>query len=314
MPPVLWTALYADPVDVAIGVALLCALVASPAADLLPGLPDQGSLAVALTTVTMIAMVALLVRPLVVTLRERVGAARRATYSLRAAQAALAHDLRTPLTSICALGALTEERLEATPAGELPPPGAIEAARGYAARIVELGWRAEHTIRSVLELSQAGEAELDTSEFDVRAMLEQLASETPGVALVVDDVPARILAHEASIRRVFANLLENAARHATPAGARRDGDANAVARVTVRGRTLPTGWSFDVVDDGPGIDEAEAELLFEPWRRGATASDGGSGLGLAIVAAIVDQHGGTIGAGNASGAGARFSFSIRRLH
>jgi signal transduction histidine kinase len=49
-------------------------------------------------------------------------------------------------------------------------------------------------------------------------------------------------------------------------------------------------------DDGPGIDPAQAHVLFEPFVRGEASRNratGGTGLGLAIVRAIAERHGGT---------------------
>ncbi|MCB0878142.1 MAG: HAMP domain-containing histidine kinase [Thermoleophilia bacterium] len=303
LPPLVWLSMYADTGDVVAGLVALYAIVLAPAELLLDGLPDQGDPWASLTTLAVMTLVVAMIRPLVAVLREQVHTARRATYSLRASQAALAHDLRTPLTSICGLATLAAERLES----DDPGPKSVRSARGYAERINELGWRAELTIQGVLELSQAGDRRPPVSTLQLTPLLRDVARDIPGIVLVIEDVPKTITAHEASIRRVFANLFDNAAVHGTIGRG-----SDAFARVTVRCTQSTTGWTFQVDDDGPGIPSDTVDLLFEPWRRGAEAHDGGSGLGLAIVAAIVDQHGGTISACNHAGGGARFEFTIPR--
>ena len=62
-----------------------------------------------------------------------------------------------------------------------------------------------------------------------------------------------------------------------------------------------------VRDYGSGISEATRERLFEQFF---TTKDEGLGMGLAIVRSIIEAHGGSIGAENAEGGGARFSFRL----
>jgi signal transduction histidine kinase len=123
----------------------------------------------------------------------------------------------------------------------------------------------------------------------------------------VGDVPETIVGHEPSVRRLFANLLENAAIHGVGPP---PGD---IAHVRVDGSDQVGGWRFTVRDQGPGIRSDEADVVFQPWRRGVDARDGGHGLGLAIVAAIVEQHGGTITVDDAHDAGAAFTFTLSRM-
>jgi two-component system osmolarity sensor histidine kinase EnvZ len=52
---------------------------------------------------------------------------------------------------------------------------------------------------------------------------------------------------------------------------------------------------FSVEDNGPGINEAEVEHLFQPFTQGDTARGSiGSGLGLAIIKRIIDRHHGKV--------------------
>jgi len=104
------------------------------------------------------------------------------------------------------------------------------------------------------------------------------------------------------LMRVFSNLCDNALRH-TPEGgfividARQQGNMLAVA----------------ITDSGDGIPPEALSRIFDRFYRADSsrqAGTGGSGLGLAIVRAIVEAHGGTIRAENASQGGARIVFTV----
>ena len=101
--------------------------------------------------------------------------------------------------------------------------------------------------------------------------------------------------------RVIANLLDNACRYARTSvllAIRRDGD---LVRLTVD-------------DDGPGIAPEDRERVFERFTRldpsRARVGHAGAGLGLALAKAIVEQHGGAIGATVASTGGARLEVCL----
>ncbi len=72
-----------------------------------------------------------------------------------------------------------------------------------------------------------------------------------------------------------------------------------------------THWSFRVTDNGPGIDAAQRDKIFEPFKRLAQPKAQGLGLGLAICKKIVETHGGKIWceAGRAKGRDFRLHIS-----
>lgn len=97
--------------------------------------------------------------------------------------------------------------------------------------------------------------------------------------------PAPVLMVPELIRRVVANLVDNAQRHAQ-------------AEVVVEVTTGPGRAVLEVRDDGPGVAEADRVRVFERFTRLDAAranDDGGAGLGLAIVRDVVTGHGGTVG-------------------
>lgn len=96
------------------------------------------------------------------------------------------------------------------------------------------------------------------------------------------------------MRQVLLNLLNNA-RQASPEG------APIVVRGQVDHAAEPACYRIEVIDQGPGIDEAERARIFEPFY---STRKGGSGLGLAVCQGIVRAHGGQITADAASEGGA----------
>jgi two-component system OmpR family sensor kinase len=115
----------------------------------------------------------------------------------------------------------------------------------------------------------------------------------------------RVMGDEQQLSQVLANLLANARMH-TPAG----------TPVTVRITSADSSAVIDVIDSGPGLPDGTADKIFDRFYRADPSrarKSGGSGLGLAIVAAIVDEHGGTVEAANEPGAGARFTVRLPLL-
>jgi signal transduction histidine kinase len=107
----------------------------------------------------------------------------------------------------------------------------------------------------------------------------------PGVELCLDVAGAVWVRGDTSaLSRVVQNLLDNALRHAT-------------SRVEVSVRAEGALSVLVVADDGPGIDAADRERVFERYARldDARSRDaGGTGLGLAIVREIVRAHQGAV--------------------
>ena len=99
-----------------------------------------------------------------------------------------------------------------------------------------------------------------------------------------DLAPVPVAGDEAELRRIAANLLDNATRHAR-------------SHVVVAVRAGDGTAELTVADDGPGVPADEAERIFERFARlddARSAGEGGAGLGLAIAREIAERHGGTL--------------------
>lgn len=128
----------------------------------------------------------------------------------------------------------------------------------------------------------------------VRQKEAVLTSEAPEAIVLVDRV---------RIEHALGNLVNNALTHGL-------GGNRVDIHARIDGESGFQTLAVEVLDRGPGLGEVAPMGLFEPFVRGASKVDSGSGLGLATVAAAVHAHGGTFGAVNRDGGGARFWFRI----
>jgi len=111
---------------------------------------------------------------------------------------------------------------------------------------------------------------------------------------------ATLRADPQRLSQALVNLVRNAAEHAS-------GDEP----VRLRANAEPSGWRFEVADEGGGLPPGEEETVFEPFMTGSSPT-GGTGLGLAIVRGIAQAHGGESGVINRPGRGATFWIRIPR--
>jgi signal transduction histidine kinase len=102
------------------------------------------------------------------------------------------------------------------------------------------------------------------------------------------------------LRRLFRNLLENAAAHGGPE----------LPEVTLT--SAEDEIRVQICDRGPGVPEAEREKIFEPFYQVKGRASGGAGLGLALVREIATRHGGQVRCLPRDGAGVCFEVRLPR--
>jgi two-component system sensor histidine kinase TctE len=197
----------------------------------------------------------------------------------RAQSAHIAHELRTPLTAI---------------RGELE----VLAARGDEAALRALADadRLRDVIDAILVLAAPSDARAHKTVVNLADLAREVAPppavlELPDEALIEGD--PRLL--DLALR----NLVDNAERH---------GRGLRGIRVRRDGR----GVRVSVLDEGPGLDEAQRARMFERYWRG-TADGAGSGLGLALVRAVAERHGGRAEAHARAPAGLEVSIVLSDL-
>lgn len=181
--------------------------------------------------------------------------------------AAISHDLRTPLTRM---------RLQLDTA----PPAPL-----HARLLREIGLM-QTMLTSVLAYFGNGTAE-PKELLDLSALLRALAeeySESGASVRYAGPYGVIVRCRPNAMQRAFANLLENALQHASSVEIAVADEADGGVRI-------------DVVDDGPGIPEAQLADVLEPFVRldpVRSSRPGGFGLGLSIVREIVEEHGGQL--------------------
>ncbi|TBB62047.1 histidine kinase (plasmid) [Rhizobium ruizarguesonis] len=153
---------------------------------------------------------------------------------------------------------------------------------------------------NALLTARAGVGALDEELLDLVTLVRQeiVDLETSGWNVTLSSVPQDremlVIADRLALRRIIANLVDNAVKYGQ------------IANVALNERDNMA--IISVEDKGPGIAEGEIGLLLEPFVRSEPSrarKTGGAGLGLAVVRNLVEAQGGTIVIGNRSEGGAR---------
>jgi signal transduction histidine kinase len=192
----------------------------------------------------------------------------------------VSHELRTPIT---ALQGLLENIVDGVAEAE---PATMRTALAQTERLGRL-------VAELLDLSRldAGVVPLNREPIDVAGFLDGVVREATvnaagagrDVTFAVTSPTITVSGDPERLHQVFANLLDNAARHSPSGG-----------RVSVRAERHGEQVVFAVADEGAGIPAADRDRVFERFTRGERATDGGTGLGLAIARWVVQLHAGTI--------------------
>lgn len=211
----------------------------------------------------------------------------------------LAHEFKTPLTSIKAAATALLPAFSSQPAGE----------RELVAIINE---EADHLNRLVTEATgmariEAGEIRLNAGPHPVGNMIdiavEKMKTQLEGrdLAIVKGENLPPVFVDPDLIVLAVRQMLDNALKYSPPA-----------APVVIRTESGGRGVVISVVDQGPGIPDRERPRLFEKFYRSPSTRQHvlGTGMGLAIAREIVSAHGGEIGVESTPGRGSRFWISI----
>lgn len=215
--------------------------------------------------------------------------------------AGLAHEIKNPLAGIKA----SIETLKSDLTLE-------EEDRDILSRVIDEIKRIETLMRTLLSYARPPKPQFDLLEIDRvlnRAITNaHYAIKGPAFQSVSRDniefvkdydgnLP-RILADPAQLQQVFLNLLLNAVEIMPEGG-------------TVRVKTFHDigidSVQVEISDTGPGLDDGVIDKIFTPFY---TTKPRGTGLGLAICKRLVEQHGGTMSAGNDPEGGARFIITL----
>jgi len=210
--------------------------------------------------------------------------------------AAIAHEIRNPLTSIAGSVSMLSGASEMT-----------DEQRQLLRIVTRESERLNQIITDFLAYSRGKQYRFDRVDLvplieDTLTLLEhRLLAENAGIRIErkFGFAEAWTLADGDKIKQVFWNFCQNAVR------AMRDGGV-----LTVSVETIGEDWQINFADTGEGMSAQQTEKIFEPFQSGF---EGGTGLGLAIVYQIVQAHEGKVWARSRVGEGTTFVLRLRRL-
>jgi two-component system sensor histidine kinase PilS (NtrC family) len=211
--------------------------------------------------------------------------------------AAIAHEIRNPLTSIAGSVSM------------LSDAAALNPEERHLLQIVHReSERLNSIITDFLAYSRGKQYRFERINLvpllqDTLTLLEhRLNAENAGIRIEhsFSRPEAWVLGDGDKLKQVFWNFCENAVRAMKSSGG--------VLRVSLAERG--PDWEMSFTDNGPGISAQQAEKMFEPFQSNF---EGGTGLGLAIVYQIVQAHEGKVWARSEVGKGASFILRLRRM-
>lgn len=196
----------------------------------------------------------------------------------------IAHDLKTPMTSVQGFAAaLKEDKVK--PQEQKEVYDIIYNKSGYMNELLD-------TMFAFSKLN-TDDYKLSCRELDVCVLVRELVAlhydefETRDMNLDIDIPQEAMICNmdEKEMKRAISNLLINAYKH-------NENGANILVRVSNRDDMV----NVIIADDGKAIDKEEAQTFFVPFAKGDKSRSGGkgTGLGLAISSLVVQKHGGRL--------------------
>ena len=218
--------------------------------------------------------------------------------------ATMSHEMRTPMNAILGMADLLSES------------SLHEEQRGYVDISQKAGANLLALISDILDLAkvESGRFELESINFDLRALLEKIIdmmlsrAQDRGLRLTLEirpDVPSGLVGDPNRLRQILLNLIGNALKF-TEQGS-----------VTLRVEPDPggtPGWlRFNVIDTGIGITADKSEMIFDRFTQAdssTTRQYGGTGLGLAISKGFAELMSGQLGCISELGKGSTFYLAL----
>jgi signal transduction histidine kinase len=218
----------------------------------------------------------------------------------------VSHELRAPLTSVKGYTSLLLNRWDRIE---------DEQKKLMLGQVHHDADRVTRLVTELLDISrlETGRLHLRRQLIDIpaisRSVVEKVGMEYGGLECVVEfsDSFPRVYADPDKIEQVLTNLVENAAKYASP------------TQMRVVGRTIDGRVEVAVHDVGEGIPAVDLPRVFTKFFRRDHGKPTGSGLGLWISRGLVEAHGGQLSATSKVGQGSVFAFTLptdafERLH
>ena len=212
--------------------------------------------------------------------------------------AALAHELRSPISAILAAGEALEHAVD--------DPDAAKSASGI---VVRQATHVAHLLEKLLEASRIANRRFsfEKSPVELRSVLAQaieavqpaIDSEEQTIDVDLPAEPVIVQGDCTRLTQVFVNLLHNASRY-----------SEAGKRILLEARSFNGEAIVRVRDDGCGIEPTALAKVFDLLFQAHDSAGAGLGLGLSLVRGIVEAHGGIVSA-HSEGPGRGSDFVVR---
>ncbi|MCP9915175.1 sensor histidine kinase [Cyanobium sp. ATX 6F1] len=213
----------------------------------------------------------------------------------------VSHELRTPITLIGGYASRLRRGSVGLDGEQQEQIALIEAESR----------RMAHLVTDLLDLarSDAGKLQLEAKPIDPIACLgnvcdrlQRHAGSRLQLGPFTENEGCFALGDAKRLEQCLANLIENALKYAP-----------ASTPISLRLSATPEELLLHVIDQGPGVQAADRQLIFERFKRGSSAGDtAGSGIGLAVVDALMRGMGGAVFVVDAPGGGADFRLQLKR--
>ncbi len=236
--------------------------------------------------------------------RRRTADLTRANEEIQRFAYIVSHDLRSPLVNV--MGFTSELETAAKPLRELTAklkaeaPALLTRAAQEAVEIdlpESLGFirsstqKMDRLINAILRLSREGRRNLSPEPVAMRALIDGIIAslkqqtDARGAVIEVEGELPDVVNDRLALEQVFSNVVENALKYLKPG---RPG------RIVIAGHIHGATRTFEVRDNGRGIEPKDHERVFELFRRAGPQDQPGEGIGLAHVRALVYRLSGTI--------------------
>lgn len=205
----------------------------------------------------------------------------------------IAHQLKTPITSMSLMVQLIQEE------------GEIRETKVYLERLESQISRMEYLVAGLLTLSRldAGTLELEQESLDAASVIIQACEPLePQIkkreqALDVQMQPEAVFCGDRHwTAEALSNLIKNCSEHAGEGG-----------RIAIKYHQNPLYTEILVADNGPGFDQDDLPHLFQRFYRGKNACKDSIGIGLALSKSLIERQNGTLRAENRENGGACFT-------
>ncbi|WP_116090827.1 sensor histidine kinase [Sphingomonas crusticola] len=252
--------------------------------------------------------------------RERTADLQRANDEIQRFAYIVSHDLRSPLVNVMGFTAELEaasKRLSAMmDRVEARAPDIVDAEDRLAARedlpeaigfIRTSTQKMDRLINAILRLSREGRRPITPEQLDMDGLMAAVVGtlrhriDELGIEVTIAPSLPGLTSDRLAVEQVMANIVENAIKYLQPG---RPG------RIEIRGQREGARATFEIADNGRGIDPKDHERIFDLFRRSGQQDQPGEGIGLAHTRALAYRLGGTINVESELGKGATFRINL----